>query len=579
MIIFKISKHLFLSLLFLGCAKNLPPTGGEINKPLFYIKKTSIIDSSLNVPRYVSFRFQFNDWITKKIQDNDILIIPSIQNKFNLSIRSDNLNIKLRNPLVNNTTYTLSFRQSLKSIRNQNLIKEQSLVFSTGNQIDKGKIQGKIKTTTPSLTYIGLYPHEISKEIATIIIAPNQSKNTDIPNLNLERPYYTIPINKNGSFIYNSIKPGFYSVLAFVDLNKNLRPDIETEHIGVGPKKIWIGDSTSLLFLKTSKIIQTPVQINTIEWLPLKLEKGNTSKGLLKISFNQPILKTSFNPVIQDSIKKQLNHSQVHWYDNNQKVFLTLDQPISKDQKYQIYFEKLFSLSYQKINSTQKKLYFKYDSLFFERTKTYTPDNFAWKQNHLSSQFRYIFESNYYLSDSLFIELKKSLTSIVDTVPAPFFWRKLNEFHFELIIKKIQENNQKLYFTLSSKDLINADSTKLDTLGFVNLKENDKQGFVEVHLPKSVLLKNPFNWKYQIKAKKSNQIFIDAIPLKNLQNQLDTLGPFDVDFYDISIFYDDNNNGLVNSGSVTPWFHQETYINISQNTEINNKTIVSVQPQ
>ena len=577
MIIYKISLSILFSFFCFHCAKTIPPSGGTTEQPSFYLKSTSLTDLSVNVPKDISFKIKFSDWVNPSIQNQDIIINPSTKQKLKISTSGSSLKISPRDPLLPNTTYNLAFRSSLKSVNQQKLVINENLIFSTGDSIDQGNLHGHIQSSNPQTTYLGLYPHQVTPAISNIVLAPNHTQKTKFPHIHTERPYYTIPVDSNGNFDYQGVKPGFYSVLAFVDLNQNLRPEIETEQIGVGAKSVWIDHHSSFFSLNTSKIIQEPIQINSVEWLPLEENQAPTSQGVLKITFNQPVLKTSFNPTIQDSLKEKSSYSKVNWYDNNQKVFITLDQAISKNKTYQVNLEKLFSLSYQPLDSSQQSLYFTYDPLFFEQPTTYTPENFKWKQKHFPSHFRFIFESNYHLSNLHFSKLKKNLSSTLDTLEAPLFWRKLSPFHFEVVIKKQKEENQKLTFSLSTPDTLNPESPQVENLGFVQLKETDLQGFIEVRLPTKIQSQNQSAWKYQIIAKNNQRTTIDTIPSESFNSLLDTLGPFDIGSYSLAIFYDNNANGLIDAGSLEPWFAQETFVNLSKNAKVTADSIVSIQ--
>jgi hypothetical protein len=214
--------HLSFIIFICGCANRVAPTGGDKDtlSPL-------VINS---FPKNLSKQFkgniiilEFDEWVKEKELSKNLLITPPIKD-YTYSFKKNRLTISLKEPLKENATYNINFRQGIVDITEGNIAFQDTtklspphLAFSTGEILDSAKISGKIKylfTNKPAKdAIIGLYP----------------SNDTLIPQKH--PPYYYALADENGAFYIQNIKSDNYRLYAWADKNSNQTYE-EPEQIG-----------------------------------------------------------------------------------------------------------------------------------------------------------------------------------------------------------------------------------------------------------------------------------------------------------------------------------------------------------
>src|SRR5687767_3180884 len=142
----------FLSLLMIllisvtsgpGCANVIPPQGGPRDSIPPLLIRANPGDSSRNFTgNRISFSFdEFVD--VMNVQEN--LIVSPIP-KINPSVeyRLNTVTVRFREPLEPNTTYSLNFGNAIRDINENNILKQFTYIFSTGQYIDSLQLKGKV---------------------------------------------------------------------------------------------------------------------------------------------------------------------------------------------------------------------------------------------------------------------------------------------------------------------------------------------------------------------------------------------------------------------------------------------------
>ena len=196
-----------IGLVFLqSCAQMASPPGGK-KDTLAPVVITSIpLNKSKNF-KGKKIELNFNEYITVKSLNQELLITPSISN-YETRIRPTGLTLVLDSALKDNTTYTFNFRNAIEDVAERNKGKNIKLVFSTSNRIDSLKIEGNVKhlqtnKKADNIT-VGLYPYN------------------DTLSIDKAKPYYFVRTDTSGVYALENLAAGKYYMAAFEDANNNL---------------------------------------------------------------------------------------------------------------------------------------------------------------------------------------------------------------------------------------------------------------------------------------------------------------------------------------------------------------------
>lgn len=301
---------LFLYLNLNNCANKIAPQGGAKDTLAPYL-----IDV---LPRNQSVEFQgnliilrFNEWIKDNNLQKELLIAPPIKDYTTKFLRN-RLEIKLKDPLLTNTTYSFNFRKGIADITEGNVaitdtLKKQPLrvAFSTGSFLDSLEIGGIVRNLMTN------------EPIKNAVVALYNTEDTLI--LRKHAPYYFSQTGEDGKFRVTNLKAGKYNVYAFQDADQSFSFQ-EKELVGFLPKPLSLPDtSAGKLVLRITKDDRKPAEIQksrtvNTEYEIVWNEYLNTSRATFPNKEDIPyILQTDkktlrfFNPnAIKDSVKVNL---------------------------------------------------------------------------------------------------------------------------------------------------------------------------------------------------------------------------------------------------------------------------------
>jgi uncharacterized protein (DUF2141 family) len=235
--------HIVICLIFVACARVGSPTGGakdEIPPKFLSANPTQL---SKNIPVDLkSIKITFDELFLVQDQSKQIIISPPL-NTFPVILPNvfpnRELLIKFKEPLKENTTYSINFGESIKDYNENNPLKDFTYVFSTGNFIDSLKIEGTISNFIPN------------DKQKNIIVSLYKSDSTLDYN---KKPYYFTRANDSTKkFQFNYLKQDKYKIIAFNDENNNQIFDTNKEQIGFSKEIIDLTENKSIN-LKLSKV-------------------------------------------------------------------------------------------------------------------------------------------------------------------------------------------------------------------------------------------------------------------------------------------------------------------------------------
>ena len=132
-------------LFFPSCANTTEaPTGGKKDTIPPYIIDIKPLPGVIGVPlEGAVFTFTFNEYVTIKTPAN-IYLSPPQRRVPKSRIRGHNLVVSFEEPLLPNTTYTLTFTDAITDTNEGNMFPGYTYVFSTGEQIDSMMFTGTV---------------------------------------------------------------------------------------------------------------------------------------------------------------------------------------------------------------------------------------------------------------------------------------------------------------------------------------------------------------------------------------------------------------------------------------------------
>ena len=296
-----------------GCGQQIPPTGGA--------KDTLPPKLMTALPDYKSIHFKsdkiiltFDEYVTLDNPFEKVTFSPIP--KYNPIVESKlkTVTVKIKDTLEENTTYHIDFGGTVKDINENNVLKNLTYTFSTGDYIDSAYLVGKV------------FIAETGKIDSTMIAVLH--RNMDDSAVTKEKPRYYTKLKGDGSFIFSNLKPGKYNLFAIKDNDGGKKYDEVTEMIAFQNKPLEIGKDTSVI-LYAFEEAHDP---NPVKRPASKPSTKKDEDKRLRFSNNldgsrQDIL-TDFMLSSAEPFKK-MDSTKIHLYDKSFKTSLPIK--ISRD--------------------------------------------------------------------------------------------------------------------------------------------------------------------------------------------------------------------------------------------------------
>ncbi len=199
-------------------------TGGDkdITAPALLAEKTIPANYSTHF-NSSTIRIQFNEYIQLKNLKKNFFVNPPIE-KIKVEEKGGGVIIHLEEALIDNTTYTFNFGNSIQDITENNSFKDFKYVMSTGSYLDSSYYAGFV------------YDAFSKKPIENATLFFYKEALDSFPSEKL--PSYLGYSNKLGDYKLENLKKGDYYVFAIKDNNNNSKFDEKSEKMGFKSKKI-----------------------------------------------------------------------------------------------------------------------------------------------------------------------------------------------------------------------------------------------------------------------------------------------------------------------------------------------------
>jgi hypothetical protein len=212
-------KHLYLILfiyLFNSCANIIPPNGGPIDIQAPTLVNTYPNNFSNNFSGQ-EIEFVFDEKIIATNFNTSFFISPPLEKKADYNIKGNKLTLNLNKQLKDNATYYIYIGESISDLNEGNKIKDVSLLFSTGSELDTLYIEGYAKDIKTGLAikecWLFLYPLKNKED-------------------NNKTASYIAKTNEKGFFIFPNLNNEQYRITALEDLDNNLNYSLPNEKVG-----------------------------------------------------------------------------------------------------------------------------------------------------------------------------------------------------------------------------------------------------------------------------------------------------------------------------------------------------------
>jgi hypothetical protein len=185
-----------------SCAVMSPPTGGPRDSIAPKLLKATPATKAINV-KSKTITLEFDEYIQTEDEYNKITIqpLPTIQPEIKARLKT--LTIKLRDSLLDNTTYSIVINGAVKDVNEGNKLNDYAFTFTTGATIDSNSIAGNVVMAqtgkVDSALIVVLYTNQTDSAVAK------------------ERPKYVTKLSGDGSFKFNNLPNTTFALYAYAD--------------------------------------------------------------------------------------------------------------------------------------------------------------------------------------------------------------------------------------------------------------------------------------------------------------------------------------------------------------------------
>jgi hypothetical protein len=520
----------------MSCAKRGSITGG--------LKDTLAPVLVSSVPKNFSTDFKgneitlvFDEYVKLKNLNKQLVISPPMKNEpliYPTGV-SKFLNIKIKDTLQPNTTYSFNFGQSIADNNEGNAINQFKYVFSTGPYIDSLKLSGRIKDS---------YEKKVDNFVSVMLYEANDKYKDSVIYKDFPR-YVTNTLDSLRTFQFENLKAGKYLLVALKDKSSNNKYNPKDDKIGFIKHFVTVPNDT-VFDLELFK-----------ETLPLKAVKPIQASG------NRLLLpyegKQNFKINKPTIVLK-----------NNEQILETIVTQFPKKDSLQVWYKplKADSLSLEVSRDTYKKR-------FTFRVKDQKKDTMsirAVQNGIINFRERFTLET-----ETPLVKFDKSKIKLVNKdSTAVDFTTEYDEFNQKLYVDFKKEPQEKYNFTFFPGALTDFYEKTNDTLSYkLTTKEAADYGNLVLNL-KNI---KRFPIIVEITNKKGDEVLASEYSEGNTKIEFNLLVPTQ---FTVRIIYDDNKNKMYDAGSfldkryAEEVFYYQQEVDVRSNWDVDQSVDLSI---
>ena len=257
------------SLVMLSCASIQKPQGGPRDRTPPKLLKATPENMTRNFKSKI-IELQFDEFFKLSNQYAEISMSPAMEKSPEYKIRQKKLEIDFRDSLQKNTTYVINFGKAIADVNEGNVLKNFTYVFSTGSHIDSLSMSGSVTNTET----------QAKEKEATVMLFPLKQDSL----FGKKKPLIFTSTDSSGNFSLNNLAEGDYKIYALKEVSPNKIYDNDQELIAFLKNPIHLSKDTSNISLRLFK--QTPAKFRV-------MEKHTDPDGKLFFKFNKPLFELS----------------------------------------------------------------------------------------------------------------------------------------------------------------------------------------------------------------------------------------------------------------------------------------------
>jgi hypothetical protein len=271
-----------------GCASMQSPSGGpkDAEAPKVLKEKPKNLSTNFSAPE---IELTFNEFIKLNNAFTEITVSPALDKPLDIKASKEVLSIKVGQALEPNTTYTINFGKALGDVNENNLLKNYTYVFSTGNVLDSLAISGTVTSASTN---------EPLKDVMVFLFPTKQDT-----MLGKKKPSTYTTTDEKGNFKLSNLRSDEYSVYALKEASPDRIYNQGVDEIGFSSTKIKLDKNTSGIKIRLFKELPKDFKV---------VEKKVELDGRLLLVFNKPVKELSVKELgetnyLKNSIKKYSN--------------------------------------------------------------------------------------------------------------------------------------------------------------------------------------------------------------------------------------------------------------------------------
>ncbi len=257
--------------LIYGCASIQTPQGGprDTEAPKVLKMEPKNLTTNFNSKKIV---IDFDEYIKLNNEFREFSISPEQDKAPVLKAKLKRLEITIQDTLEKNTTYTLNFGKAIADINENNTLKNFTYVFSTGPTLDSLSISGRVKnalTGAPELD-------------ALVFILPLERDTL----FGKKKPAIYTTTDSSGLYQMNNLKKGTYKVYAIKEKSGDKIYQQINDEVGFIKNPIVLSKNLDSINLQIFKELAAQFRI---------VDRRLNSDGSITMSFNQQLVKPSLS--------------------------------------------------------------------------------------------------------------------------------------------------------------------------------------------------------------------------------------------------------------------------------------------
>ncbi len=258
-----------LNFVMASCASIQKPQGGPRDRTPPKLLKANPENMTRNF-KAKEIELQFDEFFKLTNQYSEISMSPAMEKSPEYKIRQKKLVIDFRDSLQKNTTYVINFGKAIADVNEGNVLKNFTYVFSTGTHIDSLSISGNVTNTET----------QAKEKEATVMLFPLRQDSL----FGKKKPLIFTSTDSSGNFTLNNLAEGDYKIYALKEISPNKIYDNDQELIAFLKNPIHVTKDTSNISLRLFK--QTPEKFRL-------LERRFDPDGKLFFKFNKQLIEPS----------------------------------------------------------------------------------------------------------------------------------------------------------------------------------------------------------------------------------------------------------------------------------------------